>query len=169
MYPPAEFNCDSLMSSPTPTPATLETSSSPTISSKPTLTLTPTMKPSSSSRPSMAPSNTCPPPYDSSFNYAAGAQVNFGEEVFICQPQDGSDQCTDDSSVWSHVKACCPPAFDFNRTDYQAYDKVSYEGMVFMCQPDPYEEYCNIYEEDSEWNYTQYELYLNAWTHVGDC
>ncbi len=36
MYPPAEFNCDSLISSPT-----LETSSSPTISSIPTLTLTP--------------------------------------------------------------------------------------------------------------------------------
>jgi len=169
MYPPAEFNCDSLISSPTPNPTTLEASSSPTVSSKPTLTLTPTLKPSSSSLPSMAPSNTCPPPYGSSISYAAGDQVNFGEVVFICKPQDGSDRCNDDSSVWSHVKACCPPAFDFNRTDYQAYDKVSSEGMVFMCQPDPYEEYCNMYEENSEWNYTQYELYVNAWGYVGNC
>lgn len=171
MYPPAEFDCDSLISSPTPTP---QQTSSPTTSSQQTMTPTPTMlkstsSPTTSSQPTLSPTVSCPPPYDSSFNYSVGDQVNFGEEIFICQPRDGSTQCTDDSSVWSHVEACCPPVFDITRTDYQAYDKVSYEGMVFMCQPGPYEEYCNIHDVDWEWTDTQWDLYENAWTYVGEC
>jgi len=167
MYPPAEFDCDSLISSPTPTP---QQTSSPTTSSQQTMTMTPTpttLK-STSSQLTLSPTVSCPPPYDSSFNYSVGDQVNFGEEIFICQPRDGSTQCIDDSSVWSHVEACCPPVFDITRTDYQAYDKVSYESMIFMCQPGPYEEYCNIHVEDSKWT-TQWDLYENAWTYVGEC
>ncbi|KAL7429219.1 hypothetical protein ACHAXM_001641, partial [Skeletonema potamos] len=121
-YPPAEFDCD--MTSPPPT-----------------------LKPTEAT--TTAPSSSCPPPYDSSLNYAVGEQVNFGEEIFICQPRGGSERCTDNSSVWSHVKTCCPPVFDENRTDYQAYDKVSYEGFIFQCQFGPYEEYCNVHEEES--------------------
>uniref|UniRef100_A0A7S1CS91 Peptidase S1 domain-containing protein n=1 Tax=Skeletonema marinoi TaxID=267567 RepID=A0A7S1CS91_9STRA len=174
MYPPAEFDCDSLISSPTPTP---QQTSSPTTSSQQTMTMTPTpttlkstSSPTTSSQPTLSPTVSCPPPYDSSYNYSVGDQVNFGEEIFICQPRDGSTQCTDDSSVWSHIKACCPTVFDNTRTDYQAYDKVSYESsMIFMCQPGPYEEYCNIHAIDWEWNDTQLDLYYNAWTYVGEC
>jgi len=141
-YPPAEFDCD--MTSPPPT-----------------------LKPTEAT--TTAPSSSCPPPYDSSLNYAVGEQVNFGEEIFICQPRGGSERCTDNSSVWSHVKTCCPPVFDENRTDYQAYDKVSYEGFIFQCQFGPYEEYCNVHEEESGWNETQLELYANSWSIVGEC
>jgi len=155
MYPPAEFDCDFIIPVPTFTPTLEPPTSSPTISSQPTTTKAPTV--------------SCPPPYDSSFNYVVGDRVNFGEQIFICQPHGGSDRCADDSSVWSHVKACCPPVFDDTRTDYQAYDKVSSDGIIFQCQPGAYEEYCNIHKEDWGWNETQWDLYINSWSYVGEC
>jgi len=153
-YPPAEFDCDYIISVPTFTP-TLEPTF--TLMSEPTITMAPTV--------------SCPPPYNSSLTYDVGDRVNFGEQIFICQPQDGSERCADDSSVWYHVKACCPPAFDDAKTDYQAYDKVSSDGIIFQCQPGPYEEYCNIHIdiEDWGWNETEWDLYNNSWSIVGEC
>ena len=152
MYPPAELDCDSITASPTAAPTTPPTSS-PTISSQPT----------------MAPTVSCPPPYDSSLAYAVGERVNFGDEIFICQPQDGSETCVDDSEVWKHIKACCPQEYDDTRTDYQAYDKVSFDGMIFECQGGAYTEYCNIHEEDWDWSIDEWTLWYDAWSYVGYC
>ena len=55
------------------------------------------------------------------------------------------------------------------RTDYQAYDKVSLDGMIFECQPGDYEEYCNIHEEDWDWSYDELVLWYDAWMYVGSC
>ena len=151
-YPPDEFDCESITRSPTlaPTPQ-------------------PTMAPTVSSQPTMAPTVSCPPPYDSSLEYSVGERVNFGDEIFICQPKDGIENCIDESDVWQHVKACCPQEYDDTRTDYQAYDKVSLDGMIFECQPGDYEEYCNIHEEDWDWSYDELELWYDAWIYVGSC
>jgi hypothetical protein len=149
MYPPAEFDCDSITRSPTFSPTT----SSPTISPQPTI----------------APTVSCPPPYDSTFNYTVGDRVNFGDEIFICKPQDGSQNCAGDSSSWYHTKACCPPAYDANRTDYEAFDKVSLDGWIMQCQPSPYEAYCNVFEENPNWNETEWMLWYDSWLYISEC
>jgi secreted trypsin-like serine protease len=98
MYPPAEFDC------PTYTP-TLEPTATTTIISAPTYTPTPEPTATTTSRSTFS----CPSHYNSSLSYYVGDEVMFGDQIFICQPQEGNVCAVDSSvSVWSYVKPCFP-------------------------------------------------------------
>lgn len=76
-----------------------------TIISAPTYTPTPEPTATTTSRSTFS----CPSHYNSSLSYYVGDEVMFGDQIFICQPQEGNVCAVDSSvSVWSYVKPCFP-------------------------------------------------------------
>lgn len=70
----------------------------------------------------------------------------------------------------------CPPAYNGNYTDYIAGNAIEMESHIYVCQSDPYEEYCNVYTaprrkkwEEENWDEGKQDLWENAWVHEGAC
>ena len=63
----------------------------------------------------------------------------------------------------------CPPPYDHTQNTYVAGDIITNNLQIFQCQSYPYDEYCNSFTVDREWNATQREWWEGAWLYVGPC
>ena len=63
----------------------------------------------------------------------------------------------------------CPQPYENTKTSYVAGDTVEINSQMYVCQPYPYEEYCNIHRVDRFWTTEQKSLWDNAWLLLGAC
>jgi len=66
------------------------------------------------------------------------------------------------------IKPPCPTKYDTS-TIYVAGDTVEVTKEIYVCQDSPYEEYCNIIEQDDTWTESEINLWKDAWLGIGKC
>ena len=62
----------------------------------------------------------------------------------------------------------CPTKYDTS-TIYVAGDTVEVTKEIYVCQDPPYEEYCNIINQDDAWTESEIKLWKDAWLGIGKC
>jgi len=66
------------------------------------------------------------------------------------------------------IKPPCPTKYDTS-TIYVAGDTVEVTKEIYVCQDPPYEEYCNVINQDVNWTEEEEKLWKDAWLGIGKC
>jgi len=66
------------------------------------------------------------------------------------------------------IKPPCPTKYDTS-TIYVAGDTVEVTKEIYVCQDPPYEEYCNVINQDVNWTESESKLWKSAWLGIGKC
>ena len=66
------------------------------------------------------------------------------------------------------IKPSCPSKYDTSTT-YVAGDTVEVTKEIYVCQDTPYEEYCNIINQDDNWDVEEVKLWKDSWLGIGKC
>ena len=66
------------------------------------------------------------------------------------------------------IKPPCPTKYNTSIA-YVAGDTVEVTKEIYVCQDPPYEEYCNLIEQDDNWNEEEIKLWKDAWLGIGKC